>query len=210
MSRRREARLRGLGLGLLGASACLVAAAPAVESRPPPGAYCPFPAEGEKPACLQPATEAYAEFFAELETGAMSEEGAARVEADLAAGAASDRSYMALSSLAYGYFKLAERAAAKRGDPEVRVRLERWNALLARAYDASPNDPGFREAVREAAVDLHRRGPAVELNCLDAEGKPARCTSTEAVVRTLSQQRDTSGMRGALGKLLQRLFGDDS
>ena len=133
MSRRRGARLRGLGLGLLGASACLVAAAPAVESRPPPGAYCPFPAEGEKPACLQPATEAYAEFFAELETGAMSEEGAARVEADLAAGAASDRSYMALSSLAYGYFKLAERAAAERGDPEMLARLERWNALLARA-----------------------------------------------------------------------------
>ena len=81
--------------------------------------------------------------------------------------------------------------------------------LLARAYQANPEDPGFQEAVREAAVDLHGRGPAVELDCLDAAGNPARCTSTESVVRTLSQQRDRSGMRGALGKLLQRLFGSD-
>ena len=138
----------------------------------------------------------------------MSEQGAARVEADLAGGA-SNR-YLALSSLAYGYFRLAQRAAeAGRGDPETIARLERWNALLAGAYQASPEDPRFQEAVREAAVDLHRRGPAVELDCLDAAGNPARCTSTESVVRTLSQQRDRAGMRGALGKLLQRLFGSD-
>ncbi len=210
MSRRRDSRRRVLGLGLLSAAVWLAGAAPPAAPRPQQGAYCPFPKEGEKPACLQPATQEYQAFFAELEAGALSEESAARVEADLAVGAASDRSYMALSSLAYGYFKLAEKAAAKRGDPETLERLERWNTLLARAYDVSPDDPDFREAVREAAVDLHRRGPAVELNCLDARGKPARCTSTEAVLRSLSQQRDTSGTRGAIGRLLQRLFGDDT
>ena len=208
MIRRGDAGRRGLCLGLLCASGWLLAAAPADQSPPEPGAYCPFPKEGETPACLQPATHAYQEFFAELEAGAVSEQGAARVEADLAGGA-SNR-YLALSSLAYGYFRLAQGAvAAERGDPETIARLERWNALLTRAYQASPEDPGFQEAVREAAVDLHRRGPAVELACLDAAGNPARCTSTESVVRTLSQQRDRAGMRGALGKLLQRLFGSD-
>jgi hypothetical protein len=62
--------------------------------------------------------------------------------------------------------------------------------------------------VREAAVDVHENAPAVGLPCTDAEGRPARCDSTEAVIRGIDNWRDNTGVRGQIGQILQRLFGE--
>jgi hypothetical protein len=175
-----------------------------------PGAYCPFPKPGEKPACLLPAKQEYGEFFAALDQkGDVGEAAAARLEADLAAGAVSQNAYLALSSLAYGYYRLSQQAAAAPNeDPELVARLERWNTLLARAYAASPQDARFQDSVREAALDLKRRAPPVDLACLDEAGSRVRCDSTEAVLRDIDRMRDQVGVRGALSRLLGRFFSD--
>jgi len=175
-----------------------------------PGAYCPFPKPGEKPACLLPAKQAYGEFFAALDAnGELDEAAAARLEADVAAGASAENAYLALSSLAYGYYRLSQQAAATPNeDPELVVRLERWNALLSSAYASSPQDAKFQDSVREAALDLQRRAPPVELSCLDQSGARVRCDSTEAVLRDIERLRDQFGVRGALSRLLGRFFGD--
>jgi hypothetical protein len=188
----------------------LVAPGARAEGEVRPGAYCPFPKPGEKPACMKPAQEKYGEFFAALETdGTVADTALARVEADVAAGASSADAYLALSSLAYGYYRLSQQAAATpSNDPEIAARLERWNALLARAYEASPQDAAYQDSVREAALDLRRRSPPVELSCLDEAGARVPCDSTEAVVRDLDRLRDQVGVRGALSRLLSRLFGD--
>ena len=201
---RRGARAGGLLAGVLLASNALGAG----EIRP--GAYCPFPKPGEKPACMLPAKHEYGDFFAALDAeGDVGEAAAARLEADLAAGAGSENAYLALSSLAYGYYRLSQQAAAApSADPELVARLERWNALLAKAYAASPQDARFRDSVREAALDLQRRAPPVSLACLDESGAHVRCDSTEAVLRDIDRLRDQVGVRGALSRLLGRFFGD--
>jgi hypothetical protein len=175
-----------------------------------PGAYCPFPKPGEKPACLLPAQQEYGEFFTALDgEGDVGETAAARLEADLAAGASAETAYLALSSLAYGYYRLSQQAATTPGlDPEIVARLERWNALLAQAYAASPQDAPFQDSVRQAALDLQRRSPPVDLSCLDEAGVRVRCDSTDAVVRDIDRLRDQVGVRGALARLLERFFGD--
>ena len=175
-----------------------------------PGAYCPFPKPGETPACMLPAKQAYGEFFAALDKdGAVGDAALARVEADVAAGAASDNAYLALSSLAYGYYRLSQQAAATPShDPEIVARLERWNALLAQAYTASPQDTSFQDSVHEAALDLQRRSPKVALSCLDGSGGRVSCDSTDAVVRDIDRLRDEVGVRGALARLLGRFFDD--
>jgi hypothetical protein len=81
------------------------------------------------------------------------------------------------------------------------ARLERWNALLSRAYASSPQDARFQDSVREAALDLQRRAPPVELSCLDESGGRVRCDSTEAG-RATRRLRDQVGVRGALSRLL--------
>jgi len=174
-----------------------------------PGAYCPFPKPGETPACMLPAKQTYGEFFAALdEDGAVGDAALARVEADVAAGATSENAYLALSSLAYGYYRLSQQAAATPGlDPEIATRLERWNALLAQAYAASPQDASFQDSVREVALDLQRRSPKVELACLDESGARVTCDSTDAVLRDIDRLRDEVGVRGALARLLGRFFG---
>lgn len=175
-----------------------------------PGAYCPFPKPGEKPACLLPAQQEYGEFFAALDgKGDVGETAAARLEADVAAGATAETAYLALSSLAYGYYRISQQAAAAPGeDPELVARLERWNSLLASAYAQSPQDARFQDSVREAALDLKRRAPPVDLSCLDESGSRVRCDSTEAVLRDIDRVRDQVGVRGALSRLLERFFGD--
>jgi hypothetical protein len=175
-----------------------------------PGAYCPFPKPGEKPACMQPAKQEYGEFFTALDGDAAADDAAlARVEADVAAGAGSENAYLALSSLAYGYYRLSQQAAATpSNDPEIVARLERWNALLAQAYAASPQDAPFQASVREAALDLQRRSPKVALSCLDDAGARVACDSTDAVVRDIDRLRDEVGVRGALARLLGRFFGE--
>jgi len=193
----------GLAAGLLTFGAAF--AAGPVE----PGAYCPFPKPGEKPTCMTPAKEKYGEFFTALDgEGEVGDAALAQVEQDVAAGAASQDAYLALSSLAYGYYKLSQQAAETPGnDPEIVARLERWNQLLAQAYAASAQDEGYQASVREAALDLQARSPKVALSCLDEAGARVACDSTDAVVRDIDRLRDEVGVRGALARLLGRFFG---
>ena len=174
------------------------------------GAYCPLPPPGQKPHCLEPAKARYGEFFAALESGTPAPADAARLEGDVAAGAASEQAYLALSSLAYGYWLLSERAAAAQADPAVAERLERWNALLREAWAASPSDARYRAAVREAALDLHHRAPPVRVRCVAADGRAAECDSTEAVLRGIDATAGEVGLRGAVARLLARLLGSDA
>lgn len=176
---------------------------------PKPGAYCPIPEPGKPSTCLQPAQQRYQEFFGALDEGRVGDDDAsARLEADLLADAQGARRYQALSSLAYGYFLLARRASETPGaDPVIQARLERWNGLLARAYETSEADPGYRAAVREAVEDVHRRAPPVGVRCLDAQGRTAECDSTEAVIRGIDAVRDQAGVRGQLARIFSRLFG---
>jgi hypothetical protein len=194
---------------LLIALLTLPGASPSAAGDVKPGAYCPFPAEGETPRCMQPAKRAYGEFFAALdEPGGVADDAAARVEADVARGGGGENAYLALSSLAYGYYRLSvEAAAAAHVDPGIVARLERWNALLGRAYGRSPEGDPFRAAVREAAHDLRRRAPAVVLRCVDARGETTACESTEVVVRGIDAAAADVGIRGGLERLLERIVG---
>lgn len=172
------------------------------------GAYCPLPEPGQPAECLAPAQSRYRSFFGALEQGSFDAEAAARIEREVAPG--SDAPYDALSSLAYGYYRLARRAAASpHADPALVAHLERWNTVLARAYEKSGSDPKFQAAVRAAAADVQRRAPAVGLRCFDPSGGVATCDSTEAVVRGMDTLRDDTGVRGQLSRLVSRLFGTD-
>ena len=173
------------------------------------GAYCPLPPPGEKARCLDPAQAAYGEFFEALENGVPTDAATARLDADLAVGPGSEHAYLALSSVAYGYWRLSERAAEAQTDPALAARLESWNALLRRAYAASPEDETYRTAVREAALDLRRRAPPVRLRCVDAAGGTAECDSTESVLRGIDSASGEVGLRGALERLLERIFGGE-
>ena len=173
-----------------------------------PGAYCPLPKKGETPRCLEPAIAEYGEFFTALEEPDVSETRLARLEGDVAAGADAENAYLALSSLAYGYYRLSQRvAAADDADPRFLARLERWNALLAVAYEQSADDTEFREAVRQAALDLQRNAPPVSLRCVDARGETMECDSTDAVMRGIDAAANEVGIRGGFERLLRRLLG---
>jgi hypothetical protein len=172
-----------------------------------PGAYCPFPEKGETPRCLEPAKNEYVEFFTALAQGELLDADVDRLERDVASGASSETPYLAISSLSYGYYRLAERAATNPDeDPAVAARLERWNELLALAYDTSPDDPSYRAAVRDAAFDLEQRGPQVKLRCVDERGRTTECNSTEAVLRGFNRTEEEVGIRGALDRLIQRMM----
>lgn len=204
---RGRARRRTLLLALL---ALVLASAPVARGDgSQPGSYCPFPEDGKKPKCLEGPQERYAGFFEDVESGAADPRGQAELEADLGAGEAR-RTWEAVSSLAYGYYLLARRAAASPdADPELTSRLERWNRLLARAYNESPPDGELRRAVATAASDLEQRAPGVEIDCDGDAATDERCHSTVQLVQGLRQERDSTGVRGQLGRLLQRIFGDE-
>jgi hypothetical protein len=173
-----------------------------------PGAYCPLPKKNETPRCLEPAIAEYSEFFSAIEEEDVTGTRLARLEGDLAAGAEAENAYLALSSLAYGYYRLSQRvAAADDTDPRFLARLERWNALLAVAYEASGDDIDFRQAVREAALDLQRNAPPVRLRCVDERGETMACDSTDAVMRGIDAAANEVGIRGALERLLERILG---
>jgi hypothetical protein len=174
-----------------------------------PGAYCPLPARGEVPKCLAPARETWTDFFTAVEGGA-AEPGLGAVEGDVervvAGGADEEAAYLALSSLSYGYYRLAQRAAhSETADPEVTRRLARWNDLLAHAYRVSPDDDRYRAAVRQAALELHERAP-IDVPCGGSQGARA-CRSTEDVLRDIDAAGERVGIRGALAGLLRRLLG---
>jgi hypothetical protein len=202
------ALLLTLAVGTAAAPDALAGASARAGDAPPPGAYCPFPKEGETPTCLAPAEARYGEFFSAVRAGEVDEARLAGVERDVAGDPGSQDAYLALSSLAYGYFRLSERAAlTPEADPEIGARLERWNALFGQAWDASPEDPAFRRAVREATRDLQQRAPPVTLRCRDARGDASPCSSTDAVARGIDATADEAGLRGGLERVLLRLFG---
>jgi hypothetical protein len=200
----------GRALAALLATLALAHAAAASSGERVKGAYCPLPRKGEVPRCLAPAQANYEAFFDELDAGNASGAGIDQVEAEVARGSAGGNAYLALSSLSYGYFRLAERAATTPGeDPEIVARLERWNALLARAYDTSGDDPHYRDAVRLAAEDLNDRVD-FPLTCRDARGEAVDCNSTESVLRGINATSERVGVRGALERVFRRLFGSDA
>ena len=173
-----------------------------------PGAYCPLPEAGERPKCLAPARAAYSDYFAALDRGSLGDADAASLEAAVAQGAAAEHAYLALSSLAHGYYELARQEAARpEQDPEVALRLARWNDLLERAYAASPDDESYRAAVRRAATELRSRAP-LPVPCVDERGAPSSCSSTESVLRSIDAADERAGIGGALGRLLRRFFPD--
>lgn len=171
-----------------------------------PGAYCPLPEPGERPKCLAPARATYGDYFAALDRGAVADADAAPLEAAVAQGASAEYAYLALTSLAHGYYELARREAGRpEQDPEVALRLARWNALLERAYAASPEDESYRAAVRRAATELHERAP-IAVPCSDERGAASSCSSTESVLRDLDAADERAGIRGALSRLLHRFL----
>ncbi len=175
-----------------------------------PGAYCPIPEPGEAPGCLDPAKAEYAEFFQAVDAGRTDDARLARVEADVARSAGEIDGYRALSSLAYGYYQLSREAArTPNADPAIAARLERWNELLARVYGADPDAEPWRHAVRQAALDLQRRAPPVELACRGADGESRVCSSTDAMLQSLEHATGTHGYRGGLERILERWFGSE-
>jgi hypothetical protein len=174
-----------------------------------PGAYCPLPQAGEIPECQRPAREEYDDFFAAVDSGQLDDAESARVEAVVAGGGALENPYLALSSLSYGYYRLAQRVASTPGaNPAAIARLERWNALLARAYESSADNPHYREAVHAAVTDLQQRTQARE-DCADAQGQPANCESIEAVPHGFDAADREVGIRGALQRLIERILGPE-
>ena len=117
-----------------------------------PSPVTPAPRESR---VASPPAGAPSDWWTAVQTNIQDAEDAARVEADLAAGGDAQHAFEALSSLAYGYFVLARRAADSPSvDPLLKAHLERWNELLSRAYHETPPDGSLRVAVREAAEDL--------------------------------------------------------
>jgi hypothetical protein len=169
------------------------------------GAYCPLPAPGEQPACLAPARSQYAHFMDAIDAGSLDAVAAEQVERDLTSG---PRTYLALTSLAYGYYHLAQTAAQKASPTPVLVaRLEHWNDLLSTLYAETSTDPGIRRAVREAATDLHERAPVVSSECAGRAGADGSCGSAGTLLdalQAIDAQQSASGVRGALTRLIQR------
>jgi hypothetical protein len=161
------------------------------------GAYCPLPEPGQVPRCLDPARAQFGDFFEAVEAGKLEDGESQRLEAALGGSASPEEAYLALSSLAYGYFRLAQRAAADpEARPELTERLERWNRILVDAYADNRADPEFQQAVRRAAHDIDTKAPT---------GGP-----TSELLQQISQaDGQSSGMRGALEGLIGRILGEE-
>ncbi len=176
-----------------------------------PGSYCPFPAQGEKPVCFAEVEHQFGGFLEAVDAGEIDAAELSEVEDQLQRGPTEAERTLALSSLAYGYFMLAARAAAaEHPDPALVQRLQGWNELLGTVYADARSEPSFRTAIREAARDLDTRAPAVLVPCEEA-GANQPCRSTSALLDTLRGIDDPegeSGVRGALGHLLDRILDD--
>ncbi|MGH0036990.1 MAG: hypothetical protein ACQGVK_18340 [Myxococcota bacterium] len=187
--------LRGLALAGVLAALALPGPVHGAESGDPsePGAYCGLPEPGEVPTCLQPAQARYSDLFVALDEGGDLEKAADSVESDLAR--TGEDAYLALSSLAYAYWRLASTAARTEVvDPEVAARLEEWNDLLSHVYHKSEDDLEFRHAVRDAARDLEAR--------TSTQGfRPA-----EGLIDRLDRAQEQLGVRGAVKRVLNRVF----
>ncbi len=157
------------------------------------GSYCPLPEAGQVARCLEPGQSRYADLFVAVDEEGDLVRAASLVEEDLA-GSGED-AYVALSSLAYAYWRLALSAAETEAvDPEVAAKLEEWNELLARVYHQREHDPRFRSALREAAADLEARTPSQQF-------RPA-----EGLLTRFDRAHDQLGVRGAVRRVLNRVF----
>ena len=156
----------------------------------------------------------YPGFIASAEGGELDATAAHRLESDLGANVeATDRTYLALSSLAYAYYRLAQRAANDPNQRDVLAdRFTHWNAIWTRLYEDS-GDPNLRLAGREAAEDLYRRTPRTdEASCQGCSTSPVSNDAPGALLATLrgaDQRAADNGVRGALSRLLARLRGTD-
>jgi hypothetical protein len=199
---------RPAGAAAAAGLAAVLAAPVAAADGDRPGSYCPLPRDGETPRCLARAQAEYGEFFSALGARELDAASLARVERDLEAGGGSEKAWLALSSLAWGYWQLSLRAAGREAEhPEIAERLAHWNALLGRAYAESAQPEGFRAAIRTAAHDLQRQAPPVRVACLDERGDTSECSSTDAVLRGLDAAADDAGIRGGIRRLLERWLG---
>ena len=71
--------------------------------------------------------------------------------------------------------------------------------------------PGSRtDLLREMYWAKAHERARVRLGCADAQGKPAECDSTEAVLRGFDAANDEVGLRGALRRLFERIVGSES
>jgi hypothetical protein len=175
-----------------------------------PGAYCPLPEPGQTPACLASAQHEYQAFFAGVDAGRMPSEVSARVEADLTGAAGIERAYLALSSVSYGYFRLAEQIGVQPdADPVLLARLARWNDLLVGLYGRSQLDPEFRLAIHDMAADLHRhlarQAVAMPASCVGEHLES--CGQSADLLRAMAVVDQHTGVRSPLAQLLQRLVG---
>jgi hypothetical protein len=211
-----RARITGIALvcGLAGATVSLGSAGIAAAADEParPGAYCPFPKAGETPVCFAAVEREYPDFLAAVGDGQVDDGDVASLEQVLRTSDEAEDRALALSSLAYGYFRLAERAASSaRPDPALVARLESWNELLGAVYRSARSDPVLRSAVRDAALDLHARAPAVDAGCEAGAENPGSetCPTTSALLaalRSIDDPNAPTGVRGALENLVGRML----
>lgn len=169
------------------------------------GAYCPLPEPGETPACQAPARERYDAFFQAVEAGRIDPAQTASIEAALEHSGDESGAYLALSSLAYGYYKLAHQTGGQPGsDRRLQARLVRWNELLARVYGSESTSPALKQAIRDAAEDLDERVPTVGVTC--TAGHVEECERREGLVGALTEIDERTSLRGPLSRLMERLL----
>lgn len=199
MRRRRRRRRAGPGLATLALAATAGAPPAAGVGGDPaqPGSYCLLPDRpGGERRCLAPARQRYGELFESLEEGgAPPPEASQEVERELETGGPG--AVLALSSLSYAYWRIALRAAeTEEMDPALADRLEEWNRVLATAYERHRHEPELRHEIHTAAADLEARAPeSVE---------PAR-----GLLGRLDDVDGRLGLRGAIRRVLERVFGGD-
>ena len=170
------------------------------------GAYCPIPEPGETPSCQVPAREQYGEFFAAVESGRADPAQTTQIEAALSRTGDETGAYLALSSIAYGYYRLAHEASQQpHANPRLTARLMRWNELLTRVYGAESTPPALKAAVRTAAEDLGARVPPIGVTC--TAGREADCEAVRGLVGALAAIDERTSMRSPLSRLGERLLG---
>ena len=62
--------------------------------------------------------------------------------------------------------------------------------------------------MQAAVTDLHRNTQG-RVHCVDAQGQPTECGSTEAKLRGFDAAVSPIGIRGALQRLLERILGPE-
>jgi len=173
---------------------------------PVQGMYCPIPEPGEVPACQSPARERYAAFFEAVDSGRLDPAQTAQIEDALAHSGDERGAYLALSSLAYGYYRLAHEVSKQpQANPRLTARLVRWNELLTKVYGAESTSPALKQAVRTAAEDLAKRAPAVGVTC--TAGRVEDCEAARGLVGALAAVDERTSVRSPLSRIIERLLG---